>query len=70
MYFTLQPRIISEGKLFLTNTDWNKALSTLAQQDGVRNVFWGQTIESQDKVYLLIGMSPLKCHQDFHHANR
>lgn len=53
--FDVQPRIIKETQSLLTNSEWNDALSILKQQDGVRTVYWGQTVESQDKVYLLIG---------------
>lgn len=53
--FDVQPRIIKETQSLLTNSEWNDALSTLKQQDGVRTAYWGQTVESQDKVYLLIG---------------
>ncbi|QYT03500.1 hypothetical protein H0G86_010450 [Trichoderma simmonsii] len=52
--FDVQPRIIKETQSLLTNSEWNDALSTLKQQDGVRTAYWGQTVESQDKVYLLI----------------
>jgi hypothetical protein len=56
IFFTLQPSTIDEGQSLLANTSWNNALSTLTQQSGVRTAYWGQTNESQDKVYLLIGM--------------
>lgn len=53
--FDVQPIITNEAHLLFTNSEWNDTLSTLTQQNGVRAVHWGQTIESQDKVYLLIG---------------
>ncbi|KAL6693503.1 hypothetical protein J3F84DRAFT_401396 [Trichoderma pleuroticola] len=52
--FDVQPSIMKETQSLLTNRKWNNALSTLTQQDGVRTAYWGQTIESQGKVYLLI----------------
>lgn len=54
--FSVQPIIINEAQSLLTNSKWNDALSTLTQQNGARTAYWGQTIESQEKVYLLIGM--------------
>lgn len=53
--FDVQPKVIKETQSLLTNSEWDDALSTLKEQDGVRTAYWGQTIESQDKVYLLIG---------------
>jgi hypothetical protein len=53
--FDAQPTITNTPHSLLTNSTWNKALSTLKQQNGVRAVHWGQTIESQNTVYLLIG---------------
>lgn len=53
--FDVQPMFTNETHPLLTNSKWNDVLSALPQQDGVRTVCWGQTIESQDKVYLLIG---------------
>ncbi|KAL7941908.1 hypothetical protein V8C42DRAFT_360595 [Trichoderma barbatum] len=52
--FDVQPIIMIEVQSLLTNAKWNNALSTLTQQNGMRTAYWGQTIESQDKVYLLI----------------
>ncbi|KAK0756295.1 hypothetical protein N5P37_011210 [Trichoderma harzianum] len=52
--FDVQPKVIKETQSLLTNSEWDDALSTLKKQDGVRTAYWGQTIESQDKVYLLI----------------
>ncbi|KAL7952358.1 hypothetical protein V8C34DRAFT_323640 [Trichoderma compactum] len=54
LMFDVQPSIINETQSLLANKKWKDALSTLTQQDGVRTAYWGQTIESQDKVYLLI----------------
>lgn len=54
--FNMQPIVINEANSLLAHGKWNDTLSTLTQQDGVRTVYWGQTIESQGKVYLLLGM--------------
>lgn len=53
--FDAQPTITNNPNSLLTSSVWNDALFTLKQQNGVRAVHWGQTIESQNKVYLLIG---------------
>lgn len=55
LIFDVQPSIINETQSLLANKKWKDALSTLTQQNGIRTAYWGQTIESQDKVYLLIG---------------
>ncbi|UKZ64022.1 uncharacterized protein TrAtP1_005244 [Trichoderma atroviride] len=52
--FDVQPIITINPHSLLTNSVWNDTLPTLKQQNGVRAVHWGQTIESQNKVYLLI----------------
>ncbi|KAL7930659.1 hypothetical protein V8C35DRAFT_311892 [Trichoderma chlorosporum] len=52
--FDTQPSIINEAQSLLANGKWNDVLSTLTQQTGVRTVYWGQTVESPIKVYLLI----------------
>ncbi|KAM0262601.1 hypothetical protein ACHAQJ_001646 [Trichoderma viride] len=52
--FNVQPIVMHEAPSLFADSRWNDALSTLTQQNGVRMAYWGQTIESQDKVYLLI----------------
>jgi hypothetical protein len=57
-YLTLKPGLDLEAPDSTAAQTWNDIVTTVSQQEGYQNSYWGRQIENPNELLLLIGIPP------------